>query len=500
MVFSTTESLVYLLPEVFLSASVVALLIIGLLRKGEDSVGFFYAAAIAVMTITLCLELFMNSDVVTQPLILCSGLIKSDAFSLFFKTLCISSALIFLVMAATSRETSGKSLRAMEYMLLVLASTLGMMLLCSSTNLMMLYLSLELLSLTSYILTGFIERDEKTSEAAIKYLLYGGIASGVMVYGMSLLYGLTGTLDYTQMKGILSGAASGPVFFIALVFVFAGVAYKIAVAPFHTWCPDVYEGSPTPFTGFLSVGPKAAGFAMAIRLFFNVYPVGDVTASAGADWTLILAIVSAVSMTLGNLAAMSQENVKRLLAYSSIAHAGYMLMPLATGTPAAVTSVFFYLVVYLMMNLGAFLTASVVYDEYHSDTIDGFDGLGWRGGRGALLASTMTIFLFSLTGIPPFAGFVGKVYLIMPLIKKGGILYVLAIVAVINTVLSLYYYARIVRRMFLSKGRAGMPEPGSGGLRLVQYSVLCVLAFFTVVIGIYWSPLDSIGNFAAGVF
>jgi NADH-quinone oxidoreductase subunit N len=499
-VLDNFESLRYLVPETFLSVSIVALLVWSFLRSARASdIRFFYFSAIGATLITVFLELFTYNG---GSVSLFYGMLSQDSFSHLLKLLCVTSTLMFLLFAFTSRETTGSSLRSMEYMLLILANTLGMMFLVSSTNLLMLYLSLELLSFTSYILTGFVERDDKTTEAAIKYLLYGGIASGVMVYGLSLLYGITGSLDYLVIhEHLSSNAVSESLLYISILFVLAAFGYKIAAFPFHSWCPDVYEGSPTPFTAFLSVGPKAAGFAMAVRFFYQVFlePSGGEVLNlvGGFDWTLLIAIMSAMTMTIGNLAALQQVNMRRLLAYSSIAHAGYLLMALASHTAFGINALFFYLAVYFVMNFGAFLVVMIVSDEYHTDTIDGYDGLGWRGRQGAFLASMFTVYLFSLTGIPPFAGFIGKVYLLLAIFKKGSALYWLAVVAVINTVISLFYYARIVRFMFLSSDRKGSVRHTASAGRYFQYAVLACLTLATIILGIYWAPLDHLSSKAA---
>lgn len=490
------------MPEIFLSVSIVALLLLSFFRReGSSDIRFYYLSAICVITVAIILELFTYAG--GQAVTIFYGMLRHDSLAHFFKLICLASTFLFLIFAFTSRETTGRSLRSMEYILLILANTLGMLFLVSSTNLLMLYLSLELLSFTSYILTGFVERDDKATEAAVKYLLYGGIASGVMVYGLSLLYGIAGSLDYFVIYEYLSSnTVSASMLYVSVIFILAGFGYKIAAFPFHLWCPDVYEGSPTPFTAFLSVGPKAAGFAMAVRFFYQIFlsldggEVLDVV--GGVEWPALIAIMSALTMTIGNLAALQQVNMKRLLAYSSIAHAGYMLMALASHTSFGINAVFFYLVVYLVMNLGAFLVVIIVYDEYHTDTIDGYDGLAWRGRQGAFLASMFTVYLFSLTGIPPFAGFIGKFYLLLSVFKQGSSLYWLAVVAIVNTVISLYYYARIVKLMFFSSGRKGIPHPAGGAGRYFQYAVLACLTLATIILGIYWTPLDNLGKAAAG--
>jgi NADH-quinone oxidoreductase subunit N len=319
----------------------------------------------------------------------------------------------------------------------------------------------------------------------MKYVVFGATASGVMIYGFSLLYGLSGTTQIIEIgQRIAQGGLTLPIA-LAVVLVTVGFGYKIAAVPFHMWCPDVYEGSPTPVTAFLSVGPKAAGFAVLVRFFYTVFATpaagGGVWSVAPAiDWRLLFAVLSAVTMTVGNLVAVNQSNVKRLLAYSSIAHAGYMLMGFVLLTAVGLKAILFYLVVYLFMNLGAFFVVVLVANGTKSEEIADFAGLGSRAPYAAVC---LAIFLFSLTGIPPFSGFIGKVYLFAEVINQG--IYWLAVVAALNSVVSLYYYARIVKVMFLEepKEQAGLPIPAVSGV------LIGALAVPTLLLGVYWEPV-----------
>ncbi|MEK6744658.1 MAG: NADH-quinone oxidoreductase subunit N [Nitrospirota bacterium] len=494
------ESLAYFAPEGFLSVYIIALLLGSFfVRRDRNRPTLFYPLGIAGLAVTLVLEAF-NLSATPGSRELFFGLLRTDDLAHLFKLLCLVSAVLFLVFSLTARETARRFPDAMEYVVLALSLTLGMMLLAASNNILMLYLAMELLSFTSYLLTGFVERDEKTTEAAIKYLLYGAVASGIMIYGFSLLYGLTGSLDFTVIRERLAGeGVSGPMLVIAIAFIMTGLGFKIAAFPFHLWSPDVYEGAPTAFSAFLSVGPKAAGFAVLVRVLYNVFGLGTASVApppANFDWTFTIAVVSALTMTIGNLAALPQRNIKRLLAYSSIAHAGYALMAVATQSRFGLRALFFYLAVYLLMNLGAFLVAIMVANEHYTERLDGYEGLGWKGAQGAFLASVMTVALFSLAGIPPFAGFVGKVYLLLAVLKKGSGLYWLAVVAVINTVISLYYYTRVVKLMFLSRKVRGTPFSPMTAFRYVPYAVLAALAFLTVLFGVYWTPLDALSRLA----
>lgn len=378
-----------------------------------------------------------------------------------------------------------------ECTILVLAVTMGMMLLVASTDLLMIYLAFETMGILSYLLVGIRARDERSGEAALKYVLYGAFTSGIMLFGFSLLFGLAGSTDLLEISQQVALASQHPqdrlLLIVAILFFLAGLLFKTASFPFHFWCPDVYEGAPTPITAFLSVGPKAAGFALFIRLFYPLFATGNEAdvygAVSGLDWPAILALISAITMTLGNLAAIHQNNLKRLLAYSSIAHAGYLLMGVVSLSDLGLRSVVFYLVVYLFMNLGAFAVVTMVASAGGSEEIDSYRGLGIRA---PYVCVAMAIFLFSLIGLPPFAGFVGKVYLFAAVISKK--IYWLAVVAALNTVISLYYYLRIVKAMFLEKPTEAVQIQ----VPLSSQALLLALLVPTLGLGIYWQPLARV--------
>lgn len=430
------------------------------------------------------------------------GLLQHDPLRIFFGWLFLGAALLTIIIVPKSQQVS--SARLGEFIALLFALLLGMFLMASSTDLLMIYLSVETVSLVSYVLTSFRRADRKANEAALKYVIYGGVASGVMLYGMSILYGLFGTTHVTGVGGIgdqlanvttelfrahaFGGQPAAQLSLaVAVVFVLAGVGYKIASVPFHMWCPDVYEGAPTPFTAFLSVGPKAAGFAVAIRFFFAAFerslPGGQYAGTTELPWPAIIGIISAITMTLGNLTAIVQTNLKRLLAYSSIAHAGYLLMGLAAASTAGVQSILIYLIVYVLMNVGAFLVVIAVSRHTGGEDIKDFRGLGVKAPIAAL---SLTVFLFSLTGIPPFAGFAGKYLIFAAVVQKGGFWNVmLAVVGVLNSAVSLFYYAKIIKAMFLEKA----PDEKPMSVPAVYTGVLVALAVPVLLLGVYWAPL-----------
>ena len=436
------DSLIYFIPELVLVIAAVAAILYDLTLKDRNSekVGYLSLGGVVATLIAVIIvrSIFGAAD---QSLFL--GMIRLDNFAVFFKIIILIATGATILFSMNSDELDQRTKG--EYYALLLAVTLGMFLMASSTHLLMIYLSLETVSLTSYILAGFLTRSPRSSEAAFKYITYGAVASGTMLFGLSFLFGLTGTADVTEISTALvemfnNGDGNPLTVLVAITFIMAGVGYKIASVPFHMWSPDVYEGAPIPITAFLSVASKAAGFAMFIRLFYSSFQ--GLTESV--NWSLMLAIVSALTMTVGNLAALPQQNVKRLLAYSSIAHGGYLLMGGVLLTSEGVQAILFYLIVYLFMNLGAFFVVILIANEVGSETIDGYRGLFSRAPW--WIPVSMAIFLFSLTGIPPFAGFFGKWLLFTAVIKSE--IYWLAIVGLLNSVVSLYYYARIVKAMF----------------------------------------------------
>jgi NADH-quinone oxidoreductase subunit N len=398
-------------------------------------------------------------------------------------------------MSLRSPEVRGRPNEG-EYFTILLASGVGMFLMASAANLLMAYLSLEFVSLTSYVLTGHLRHNRRSGEAAMKYLIYGGVASGAMIYGMSWLFGLTGGMDYTAIAagvGNLDATCRGALF-VALVLVLAGFGYKISAVPFHMWAPDVYTGAPLPVTTFLAVGSKAAGFAMLLRFFaFAVTTSGPSPAVAGVPLTVLLAALSVATMTLGNLAALSQTNMKRLLAYSSIAHAGYALLGLVVFRQDGLDAVLLYLVTYYLMNLGAFVVVMLVAIETGREDIDAYRGLAWRGG--ALPAVALTIFLFSLAGLPPLAGFIGKFYVFAAGIQGG--MYIPVVIAVLNSVVSLYYYARVVKVMVLDQ-----PGPGDApvAFRFADLGVVGALSAATTFLVIQFGWLLRTVEAAGRVF
>ena len=482
------NSLRFFLPETILIAGLLLLIVADLLLLKVLRRRRLLAAAITLVTLVVAGVVCALAPVqMSGGAPVFDSMIAVDAFARYFKLLFVTAAAIMTLSGYVSLEVEPP--RSTEFFTLLLAMTLGMFLLAGANTILMIFLAMEFVSITSYLLTAFKRSDRKSAEAALKYVLYGATASGVMLFGFSYLYGLTGSLELGEIGRSISARFADGVapqeklmLSIAAIMVLTGFAYKVAAVPFHMWCPDVYEGAPTPVAALLSVGPKAAGFAALMRF------CGTVFGSSGEPWAQLLAIVAVATMTLGNLSAIGQNNVKRLLAYSSIAHAGYMLLAVAVFSADGVAAVMFYLGIYLLMNLGAFVVVMAVRDSSGGrEDIDAYRGLGQRN---SLLAVALTVFLLSLVGLPPFGGFIGKFYVFVALLSKASLwFYVLAIVAALNSAISLYYYARIIRAMFLTASEASASERLS--VTRIQGGLAFVLALAVVVLGLYWVPLRT---------
>ena len=479
-------------PEIVLAGTILLLTILDLLVANKRLLAYVGLAG-CLVALVATLELYG-----TSPTLLFHRMVALDNFSLFFKVVTLAALLAAIWMSIGSGEV--RQVHLGEYYIVLLTCGLGMFFMASANNLLMAYLGLELASLTSYILTGMLPHNRRSAEAALKYLIYGGVASGTMIYGMSWVFGMAGSLDYAAINAAMSQASGNQTgLFIAFVFILAGFGYKMAFAPFHMWSPDVYQGAPTPFTGFLSVASNAAGVAILIRFF---YPAASTLGQEGVwtfqafpavQWTDLLVVISIVTMTWGNLSALNQNNVKRLLAYSGIAHAGYIMMGLVVLNNDGLSAMLFYVVVYLIMNLGAFLVVMVVANATGREDMDAYRGLAQRGA--AFPAVCMAVFLFSLTGLPPTAGFIGKLLLVAAIIDAQ--FYVLAVAALLNTVISLYYYVRIVRTMFFDNPA---PEDGPVATTASAVPLLGVLTVLTVVLGVYWGPLLDYTSGSLGFF
>ncbi|MBK8251528.1 MAG: NADH-quinone oxidoreductase subunit N [Polyangiaceae bacterium] len=504
------QSLKYLVPELALIGGILLIIAWDLVAKGKAKLTGIVGLAAVSLAISggVGLAALLSKS---EPVALFYGLLAADRFSNLFRVVFAFVTGVVVLFSIPSDETAKESAELDaedapkdsaltkfrrdpgEFFALLLVLTLGMNLMASSRNLLMIYLSLEIVSVISFVMAGLKFQDKKSSEAALKYVVYGGVASGIMLYGMSWIFGITQSLYLGECaeRIVALTTAQGKVpavVFVGTVCMLAGFGYKISAAPFHMWTPDVYEGAPTPVTAFLSVGPKAAGFAVMIRFFWDALGAADMPIVKGTPvetpWPIIAGCLAMATMTVGNLSALGQDNVKRMLAYSSIAHAGYMLLGFSVFSEAGVASIVFYVVTYCFMNLGAFLIVAGVAEQNGGDeTINSFKGLGRRA---PVVAAVMTVFLISLTGLPPMAGFVGKFYLFSALVNAGGTWnWAVAVVGVVNSVISLFYYSRVMRAMYLEKSEKTEPTQ----VRKLFNAASILLAVPTLVLGVYWGPV-----------
>ncbi len=411
-----------------------------------------------------------------------SGMFISDGYSIFFKMIFLVSLMLSILLSIKYIRLEGVNLG--EYYSLMLFSTLGMMIMASAGNLIVLYLGLELMALSTYILTGFLRYEIRSNEAALKYFLLGAFASAFLLYGISLTYGLTGTTD---LKGIATylinnRIETNPALVFSMLLLIVAMSFKIAAVPFHMWAPDVYEGAPTPITAFMSVGPKAAGFAILGRVFtmaFGIYSV---------EWTTVIIPIAILTMAVGNILAISQTNIKRMLAYSSIAHAGYALIGIIAGGENGISSMMNYLFIYAFMNIGAFAIVTILKSEgFAGEDLSDYEGLAKTH---PLASALMLIFMFSLTGIPPTAGFIGKFYLFMSAINAEYTW--LAIVAVIFSAISAFFYLRVVMYMYMREPKGEVTLSTSMPLSIA----IAITSLAVLIIGIFPSSIVEFARMA----
>jgi len=449
-----------MMPELVMTALALAVLLLDLVIKKKEVLALISMAGVAFASLTLF----------GPPAVTFGTMYIADGYSTFFKIIffinVILTVLISIKYIAIERVNYG------EYYSLILFSTIGMMIMASAGDLIVLYLGLELMALSTYVLAGFIRHDIKSNEAALKYFLLGAFSSGFLLYGISLIYGLTGTTDLKAIAAFISerGLTDNFSLLLSVIFFIVAFGFKIAAAPFHMWAPDVYEGAPTSITAFMSVGPKAAGFAVLGRVFMVAF------VSVKVDWAMILIPLAILTMAIGNIVALSQTNIKRMLAYSSIAHAGYALLGIITANNDGLASMMNYLMIYAFMNIGAFAVIIMLRSEgFKGDNISDYEGLSKTHPLAALL---MLIFMFSLTGIPPTAGFIGKLYIFMSAINAGYTW--LVVVAVVFSAISAYFYLRIIMYMYMRepKTTVTLTTSFSNGVALV------VTAVAVLVIGI----------------
>ncbi|NLN86122.1 MAG: NADH-quinone oxidoreductase subunit N [Syntrophomonadaceae bacterium] len=465
-------------PEI--TVAVLGLLVLAgsllLPSHGKNALGYLTTIGLAAVLLAVILNF-------SREAIFFAGVYQIDMYANFFRLLFLSAALLIMLMS--SRYTGLFGERKSEWFSFMLFATLGMMIMVAAGDLIMVYVGLELMTISFYILTAYLLNDRWSAEAGLKYLLIGAMSSAVLLFGMSLIYACSGSTVFTEIYQALLAGSERPALLAGIVMMMAGLGFKISVVPFHMWTPDIYQGAPTPVTAYLAVASKAAGFAVLVRILLIAFP------PTSLDWKLILAVLAALTIIIGNLTALPQTNVKRMLAYSSIAQAGYILVGLVAANTYGLKGVLFYAMTYVFANVAAFAVTAVVEVAEGNAELESFNGLGRRA---PMPAAVMTICLLSLAGIPPMAGFAGKLYLFSGAIQ-GGYLW-LAFIGLLMSMISVYYYLHVAKAMYIGissrEDRVLLPVP----VRIALW--ICLLG--TILMGVYPGPLSELTELAVQLF
>ena len=473
------------LPEVFLACAAMVLLMLGVFRRA-GSTRLVLVLTVVVLAVALLLIVFSPDD----RALAFNGLFVTDNFTAYMKVLVLLGAALTIGMSLGYIER--EQMDRFEFPVLMLFATLGMLAMVSANDLISLYLGLELQSLSLYVITAFRRDSVRSSEAGLKYFVLGALSSGMLLYGSSMVYGFAGSTNFEALAEVLAadlafGRAPSLGLIVGLVFLLAGLAFKVSAVPFHMWTPDVYEGAPTPVTAFLASAPKVAAMALIVRVM--VGPFGDLF----EQWQQIVVVISIGSMVLGAFAAINQTNIKRLMAYSSIGHMGYVLVGLAAGTEAGVLGIVVYLAIYLIMNIGTF--ACILCMSQEGRMVERIEDLKGLGKSNPLMALALTILMFSMAGIPPLAGFFGKYFVFLAAIKAG--LYALAVIGVLASVVGAFYYVRIVKLMYFEEPAAVLDRPIGAVLRLMITGTSLAMVLFLLVAG---PVVGGAGAAAAALF
>ena len=457
-----------LMPELVIVCTFFLVMIFDMFGAVQKSWLAWLTILGSVIALVVSFQLLQKGTDVAQF----NEMLRIDKYSLYFNIIFLVSTILVVLISVNYLGSSDK--RQGEYYLMILLATLGMMLMAAGNELIIIFLGLELMSLSLYVLAGYFRQDQASSEAGMKYLLLGAFASGFFLYGIALIYGgAEGTTSVPEIADVLTAGEPSALLIAGLFLLVVGFGFKVALVPFHQWAPDVYEGAPTAIAAFISAGPKAAGFAAFLRIFIPILQnLQETNTALGDQWILGLTVLAVLTMTIGNVVAIAQRNIKRMLAYSSIAHAGYVLVALVAANQDGIASAMLYLLVYCIMNIGAFGAVILARTEDgESLTISDYAGLGFRK---PLLAIFMTVMLLSLAGFPPTAGFVGKLYVFRSAVDAGQIW--LVIIAAINTAISAFYYLRVVITMY-------MREPDEE-LDFLRYPGVLVFALLLATIGV----------------
>ncbi|MDH3594715.1 MAG: NADH-quinone oxidoreductase subunit NuoN [Rhodospirillales bacterium] len=473
------------LPEVFLACAAMVLLMLGVFRRA-GSTRLVLVLTVVVLAVALLLIVFSPDD----RALAFNGLFVTDNFTAYMKVLVLLGAALTIGMSLGYIER--EQMDRFEFPVLMLFATLGMLAMVSANDLISLYLGLELQSLSLYVITAFRRDSVRSSEAGLKYFVLGALSSGMLLYGSSMVYGFAGSTNFEALAEVLAadlafGRAPSLGLIVGLVFLLAGLAFKVSAVPFHMWTPDVYEGAPTPVTAFLASAPKVAAMALIVRVM--VGPFGDLF----EQWQQIVVVISIGSMVLGAFAAINQTNIKRLMAYSSIGHMGYVLVGLAAGTEAGVLGIVVYLAIYLIMNIGTF--ACILCMSQEGRMVERIEDLKGLGKSNPLMALALTILMFSMAGIPPLAGFFGKYFVFLAAIKAG--LYALAVIGVLASVVGAFYYVRIVKLMYFEEPAEVLDRPIGAVLRLMITGTSLAMVLFLLVAG---PVVGGAGAAAAALF
>ena len=464
-------------PEIFLALAAMVLLMLGVFR-GNQSTRLLCWLAVASFAITSLLVFKAPAESSSSF----AGMYVADSFTAFIKILVLIGSAAGLIMSMGFIRDEG--MERFEFPVLFILATLGMMMMVSANDLIALYMGIELQSLALYVIASFQRDSLRSTEAGLKYFVLGALSSGMLLYGCSLIYGFTGATGFTAIAAAIQGQEhAGIGLIVGIVFLCAGLAFKVSAVPFHMWTPDVYEGAPTPVTAFFAVAPKIAGLALFMRaLIVPFLAISD-------DWQQIIVVISVASMLLGAFAAIWQDNIKRLMAYSSIGHVGYALIGLAAGSAEGVRGVLVYLVIYMAMNVGTF--ACILSMRRRSGMVEGISDLAGLSKRNPLMALALAVFMFSMAGIPPLGGFFGKFYIFIAAVNAE--LYTLAVIGVLASVVGAFYYLRIIKVMYFDEPGEPFESPMSVELR----AIIGVCGVFVTFFAFYTAPFIASAQIAA---